>query len=190
MYFWRGNWIHSRFFQKLTVFSSRAMEREGKGRQGGTWSLRMAAFLPLLGVRAPSGSYGLGPYALHDGGDDRARSLGAFHQRVLYLQSRPVHRTLRGDPRLVPCPAPTAPLPFSNRPAWRRKPPVLASITKDPRAARDLEKAGWPERDIPGRCTPCPPGGIHSSSPPSSLRPGICLSCRAQRQRTSERLSH
>ena len=39
MYFWRGNWVHSRFFQKLTIFLQGARERGRQGREGGLGSL-------------------------------------------------------------------------------------------------------------------------------------------------------
>ena len=39
MYFWRGDWVHSRFFQKLTIFLQGAMERGRQGREGGPGSL-------------------------------------------------------------------------------------------------------------------------------------------------------
>lgn len=63
----------------------------------------------VSGVAA--GGDGLGPYALHHGREHGSRRLRPLHQGLLHLQGRPVHRTLRQGPGLVPSPTATSPSP-------------------------------------------------------------------------------
>lgn len=188
MYFWRGNWIHSRFFQKLTIFLHGTIER---GRQGEEkrhvlfaavsssspdWSFQHRQAVTGLGFMLPTTAEITAPAAFAP--SIRACSTCKADQSTAHSVTIPGLCPALSRPHLSPS-GTGLPVAFS----YRRKQPVLSFISRDPRAARDLEKPGQPETDIRGRCTPLCLGSIQGFWSPSSLRaiwPRVYLQCGAQ----------
>lgn len=154
--------IHSRFFQKLTIFSHGAVGRARQGREGGTFSLPTSVALPLLQRLQAIAALGL-----------RLSTTAESTAPAALAPSVSMCSTCKADQFIGPSvrllgshPAP--PLPHhtpSGAGLPKKQPP---SIPKDPRAARDLEKPGWPEVHIRGRSEPFPQ---EASSAPGPLPP-------------------
>ena len=159
MYFWRGNWVHSRFFQKLTIFLHGAVERARQGREGGAFSLPPSVALPLLqslraiaglGLRLPATAESTAP--------------AAFAPSVSMCSTCKADQFIGPSVRLLgshPAPPPPHHTP-SGAGLPKKKPP---SIPKDPRTARDLEKPGRPEVHIRGRSEPFPQEASRAPGP-------------------------
>lgn len=164
MYFWRGNWIHSRFLQKLPIFSGGALAREGKGRKG--------AVIVLAGGSRSSSAWN---FQHLQAGPGLGRMLSTTAEITTPAALAPSMRTcstcraegftLRGL-----CPAlPLRLTPPLQEPGCRgslfleEEATWLAYISKDSREVR-MARDGQPRQMLS-----LSPTGIHGSWPPSSL---------------------
>lgn len=165
MYFWRGNWIHSRFLQKLPIFSGGALAREDKGRKG--------AVIVLAGGSRSSSAWN---FQHLQAGPGLGRMLSTTAEITTPAAFAPFIRacstcraegfTRHSEACALPYPY-ASPLPFRNRPAWslflEEEATWLAYISKDSREVR-MARNGQPRQMLS-----LSPTGIHGSWPPSSL---------------------